>query len=105
MGIFSENFMRGFLSNKPPFVAVLFKWGKWGREGFMAQASTIKRTVFTSQTPKNRVEVPTAPKAATKEVSLQRIQEKAYELYLKRNGGPGSAEEDWKQAERILKGA
>ena len=66
----------------------------------MAQA-TVKRTAFTSQAPK-KVETPAAQKTASKEVSLQKIQEKAYELFLKRNGGPGSAEEDWALAEKIV---
>jgi Protein of unknown function (DUF2934) len=68
----------------------------------MAQA-TVKRTAFTSQAPK-KAEIPAAQKTASKEVSLQKIQEKAYELFLKRNGGPGSAEEDWALAEKIVKG-
>ena len=69
----------------------------------MAQA-TVKRTAFTSQAPKSKVEIPAVQKTASKEVSLQKIQEKAYELFLKRNGGPGSAEEDWALAEKIVKG-
>ena len=77
----------------------------------MRQESTIKRTAFTtSREPKNRVETPVEPKPIVKaepqhKVStLQKIQEKAYDLYLKRNGGPGSAEQDWAEAERIVKG-
>ena len=70
----------------------------------MAQASTIKRTAFTSQTPKNRVETPLAPKAATKEVSLQKIQEKAYELYLKRNGGPAVPKRIGHRLKEFVKG-
>jgi len=77
----------------------------------MKPASIVKRTSpFNGN--KNRADVPEAaksyPKAETSnskaEATLQKIQEKAYELYLKRNGGPGSAEEDWKQAEKIVKG-
>ena len=70
----------------------------------MAQASTVKRTAFTSRLSKNREEVPVTQTPVPKVDTLKRIQEKAYELYLKRNGGPGSAEEDWAQAEKIVKG-
>jgi hypothetical protein len=45
------------------------------------------------------------PQTTSKNGDLkQKIAEKAYELYLQRNGAPGSAEEDWRQAEKIIKG-
>ncbi len=31
------------------------------------------------------------------------IRERAYQIYLKRNGGPGNAGADWAQAERELR--
>jgi len=70
----------------------------------MAQASTVKKTAFTSRLTKNREEVPVTQAPVPKVDILKKIQEKAYELYLKRNGAPGSAEEDWAHAEKIVKG-
>ena len=72
----------------------------------MAIPSTVKRTaVKPLTTSQNRLEIP-LPHTTSKKVDLnQKIAEKAYELYLKRNGGPGSAEEDWAKAEKIVKGS
>ncbi|MDE1921514.1 MAG: DUF2934 domain-containing protein [Candidatus Omnitrophica bacterium] len=70
----------------------------------MIQANTVKRTTVKTNAAKNRVEAPTRPTASGNGDLQQRIAEKAYELYLKRNGGPGSAEEDWAKAEKIVKG-
>ena len=88
----------------------------------MKQVSFSKKTTAAINVSKNKVEVPevktSSPKAETPkletpevktthskaEATLQKIQEKAYELFLKRNGAPGSPEEDWIQAEKIVKG-
>jgi len=83
----------------------------------MKQANILKKTTAAFNTAKSKVatseaktsfsnvETPQVKKSQPKtECSIQKIQEKAYELFLKRNGGPGSAEEDWAQAERIVKG-
>ena len=35
--------------------------------------------------------------------SEQQIRARAYEIYLRRNGGPGDAHADWAQAERELR--
>lgn len=40
--------------------------------------------------------------ARTAEQLLQAIRVKAYELYQLRAGGPGSAEDDWVAAEKIV---
>jgi hypothetical protein len=77
----------------------------------MKPSSIVKRTTSPFNGSK-KVEAPEPAKSYPKaesshskaEATLQKIQEKAYELFLKRNGGPGSAEEDWAQAERIVKG-
>lgn len=59
---------------------------------------------------KSNVQSPAVSKPQPKEtcskknVSFEQIQEKAYELFLKRNGSPGNPDEDWLEAERILKG-
>jgi len=83
----------------------------------MKQANILKKTTAAFNASKSKVaapevktsfsnvETPQVKKAHLKtECSTQKIQEKAYELFLKRNGGPGSAEQDWAEAERIVKG-
>jgi hypothetical protein len=70
----------------------------------MKQTSTVKRTTVKPAASQNRLETP-LPQTTSKNGDLkQKIAEKAYELYLQRNGAPGSAEEDWRQAEKIIKG-
>ncbi|NNM85285.1 MAG: DUF2934 domain-containing protein [Phycisphaerales bacterium] len=44
----------------------------------------------------------TAPKAAVNPTHEQ-IAARAYQIYLARGFGPGSAESDWTQAERLLR--
>ena len=77
-------------------------------EASMKQASTVKRTTVkplttSTVTSSSRVEIPLPQTASTKVDLTQKIAEKAYELYLQRNGAPGSAEEDWAKAEKIVK--
>ncbi len=70
----------------------------------MIHASTIKRTTVTSHIPKTKVE-PAVQKSSKSNGDLQqKIAVKAYELFLKRNGGPGNADQDWLDAERLVKG-
>ncbi len=38
-----------------------------------------------------------------REVTEEHIRQRAYEIYLERDGTPGSALEDWLQAERELR--
>ena len=67
--------------------------------------STVKRTPVTSRVPiKGKVETHLEKPCKLNGDLNKKIAEKAYELYLKRNGGPGSAEQDWAQAEKIVKG-
>jgi hypothetical protein len=70
----------------------------------MIPASTVKRTANVSRAPKNKAETPVEKATKSNGDLNQKIAEKAYELFLKRNGGPGSAEQDWAQAEKIVKG-
>ncbi|MBF0571756.1 MAG: DUF2934 domain-containing protein [Candidatus Omnitrophica bacterium] len=71
----------------------------------MAQATSFKRTAVTSHVTKEKAETPVTQPSHTKaDAMLKKIQEKAYDLYLKRNGAPGSAEQDWAEAEKIVKG-
>lgn len=71
----------------------------------MRQTSTVKRTTEKTSSSQNRLEIP-LPQTTSKKVDLtQKIAEKAYEIYLQRNGAPGSAEEDWIKAEKIVKGS
>ena len=85
----------------------------------MKQASAVKKTTVKSTkavkpvmasapaASKNRIETP-SPKTTKVTFSAEdfnkKVAEKAYELFLGRNGAPGSAEEDWIQAEKIVKG-
>jgi hypothetical protein len=71
----------------------------------MRQTSTVKRATAKPLTSQNRLEIP-LPQTTSKNGDLnQKIAEKAYELYLQRNGAPGSAEQDWIKAEKIVKGS
>jgi len=68
----------------------------------MARQITRRSPVTTSAFPK----VSSAPKSIGKTGSMpseQQIRERAYEIFLRRNGGPGDAHADWAQAERELK--
>ena len=81
----------------------------------MKHASTVKKT--TVKTPvtaapvavsvpaaaKIKAETPLAKTTYSKEEFHKKVTEKAYELYLQRKGAPGSAEEDWAKAEKIVK--
>jgi Protein of unknown function (DUF2934) len=40
---------------------------------------------------------------AAEEPSEQRIRERAYQIYLARNGGPGDALSDWLEAEEQMR--
>jgi hypothetical protein len=71
----------------------------------MRQASSVKRTTVKPLTSQNRLEIPLPQTTSKNEDILKKIQVKAYELYLQRNGAPGSAEEDWVLAEQIVKGS
>jgi hypothetical protein len=68
----------------------------------MARQTTRKSPVTTSATSRTS----TAPKATRKTPAMpneQDIRVRAYEIFLRRNGGPGDAHSDWVQAERELK--
>jgi len=70
----------------------------------MKQSSPVKRAAPKTSTSKIRFEIPVSSTTYSKEEYYQKVQEKAYELYLQRNGAPGSAEQDWLEAEKIVKG-
>ncbi|MBK8913370.1 MAG: DUF2934 domain-containing protein [Phycisphaerales bacterium] len=42
------------------------------------------------------------PRTPAVQISHARIEERAYQIFLTRNGGPGDATSDWLQAEREL---
>jgi len=68
----------------------------------MARQTTRKSPVTTSAIPK----APSAPRNTGRPRGMpneQQIRERAYEIFLRRNGGPGDAHSDWAQAERELK--
>lgn len=70
----------------------------------MRQASTIKRTAVNPTTPKNRLETPLAQTSYSKEDFYQKVQEKAYHLFVARGCVHGYAVEDWLAAEQMVKG-
>ncbi len=45
----------------------------------------------------------TATKSRPKTPSEEQIRARAYQIYVRRKGGPGDAASDWKQAERELR--
>lgn len=47
--------------------------------------------------------MPAADVTAGLEPTLQEVQERAYQIYLARNGAPGDSTSDWLQAERELR--
>jgi hypothetical protein len=66
----------------------------------------------TKRTPTTGVETPikfgTTPKVVTqtraqRSPTDEQIRERAFQVYLRRNGGPGDAHSDWIQAERELR--
>jgi hypothetical protein len=72
----------------------------------MAKRATNNRETSTTDSP-----TPSAPaksrRAATTPVSKllptrEQIEQRAFEIYIRRNGGPGDAASDWLQAEREL---
>jgi len=65
----------------------------------------MNRTTVQSPTPKNRFETPLKQTAYSKEDFNQKVQEKAYELFVARGYAHGYDLEDWLQAERIVKGS
>jgi hypothetical protein len=70
----------------------------------MARQTIRKSPVTASAMPK----VGSTPRSISKTrcaamPSEQQIRERAYEIFLRRNGGPGDAHSDWAQAERELK--
>lgn len=73
-------------------------------EVHMVQASTVKRTTASSKVPKSKIETPAEKPSKFNGNLNQKIAEKAYELFLKRNGAAGSPEGDWILAEKIVKG-
>ncbi len=71
----------------------------------MRQTSTKKWTTAQSPTPQNRFETSLAQTTLPKKDFNQKVQEKAYELFVARGYAHGYDVEDWYQAERIVKGA
>ncbi|QOJ15848.1 MAG: DUF2934 domain-containing protein [Planctomycetia bacterium] len=62
--------------------------------------------IVAAETPISTLIAPQAsvsrPRTAPAQISHARIEERAYQVYLSRNGGPGDAMSDWLQAEREL---
>jgi hypothetical protein len=75
----------------------------------MKQANPAKRTlikpVTPSVTPKNRIESPLQQSSTSQEDYCQKVQQKAYELFIARGYAHGYDVEDWIRAEQIVKGS
>jgi len=70
----------------------------------MKQTTTTKRTAVKVAKPKNRIETPLEQTVKIDENFYQKVQEKAYQLYVARGFKNGYDVEDWIEAERIVKG-
>ena len=73
------------------------------RKAAATTEDSTKVTVKAAEAPKKAVEEVSVPQTKTKQVVNRlpiedRIRERAYELYLRRNGRGGSPEQDWFQA-------
>jgi hypothetical protein len=64
------------------------------------EVQEIRMTTITAPRPKVRPSAKTTPTA--KAPTREQIQKRAYEIYVARNGSPGSPESDWRQAENEL---
>ena len=71
----------------------------------MRQVSSVKRTTVKSGTAKNRIESPLKQTTYSNEEFAQKVQEKAYQLYVARGCDNGYDVEDWLIAEQIVKGS
>jgi hypothetical protein len=72
----------------------------------MKQINPAKRAASAPiVTPKNRIETPLAQTSSSKEDHSQKVQQKAYELFVARGCAHGYDVEDWIRAEQIVRGA
>lgn len=67
--------------------------------------TTAKQASSNTATPKKTTtrRRATQPKVATVTPTHQQIEQRAFEIFLARNGAPGDAHSDWLQAERELR--
>ena len=67
--------------------------------------TTIKRTSVKTSTPKNRLETPLTLTGYSTDNFYQKVQEKAYQLFVERGYTHGFDVEDWLSAEQIVRGS
>ncbi len=70
-------------------------------------AKTVKKTTRKTTTKKSTTKPQSrgVTKSRTRKVETpteDQVRERAYQVYLRRNGGPGNPEADWHQAQREL---
>lgn len=65
------------------------------KETKIVQKITPRRTAGSTQ--------PVDKPATGLVLNEERIRQRAYEIYMRRNGGPGDPKSDWAQAERELR--
>ncbi|TWT41121.1 hypothetical protein RAS1_38140 [Phycisphaerae bacterium RAS1] len=70
----------------------------------MAKAAKKNPTAPATSTaqPVSRIQAAPAPGSSSGPISADQIRKRAYEIYLRRNGGPGDPTADWLTAEREL---
>lgn len=72
------------------------------KTGTGTKPATRKTTTKTTTTTRNAT-VPKTRAAADIQLTADQIRQRAYEIYLRRNGGPGDQTSDWVQAEQELR--
>ncbi len=71
----------------------------------MEQSTGVKRTRSKTTTSKNRVEIPLTQTTYVDADFIEKVQKKAYELFLARGCTHGYDVEDWITTEQIIKSA
>ncbi|NTV28840.1 MAG: DUF2934 domain-containing protein [Candidatus Omnitrophica bacterium] len=64
---------------------------------------TVKKIVGMAEAKPVTAKKPASKSSVSKDELARRIQEKAYELYVKRGGCHGDDQNDWYEAERLVR--
>ncbi len=68
----------------------------------MAKQTTTRTSTPAALKPRTTRKATAATHATPVQPTQEQIRARAYEVFLRRNGGPGDAHDDWLQAEREL---
>lgn len=67
------------------------------------RTATTRKTTTAATDTGSKSNTRSAPKKAAKVFPTEeQVRQRAFEIFLKRNGGPGDAHDDWVRAEREL---